>query len=155
MRTRSDNIWTGSFFAKKYLTTDLFSYILTDVKKIPLQVVLDMEMDNIVELSLLYDFYGALLKEHKREIFEDYILNDYSLSEIAVEKGMTRQGVYDIIKRSSKELRLYEEKLSLVHKFQKTKEMVNQIQTLSKNLEGYHEDVETIQHLTTKILDEL
>ncbi len=114
-----------------------------------------MEMDNIVELSLLYDFYGALLKEHKREIFEDYILNDYSLSEIAVEKGMTRQGVYDIIKRSSKELRLYEEKLSLVHKFQKTKEMVNQIQTLSKNLEGYHEDVETIQHLTTKILDEL
>lgn len=137
------------------MTTDLFSYILTDVKKIPLQVVLDMEMDNIVELSLLYDFYGALLKEHKREIFEDYILNDYSLSEIAVEKGMTRQGVYDIIKRSSKELRLYEEKLSLVHKFQKTKEMVNQIQTLSKNLEGYHEDVETIQHLTTKILDEL
>lgn len=114
-----------------------------------------MEMDNIVELSLLYDFYGALLKEHKREIFEDYILNDYSLSEIAVEKGMTRQGVYDIIKRSSKELRLYEEKLSLVHKFQKTKEMVNQIQALSKNLEGYHDDVETIQHLTTKILDEL
>lgn len=137
------------------MTTDLFSYILTAVKKIPLQVVLDMEMDNIVELSLLYDFYGALLKEHKREIFEDYILNDYSLSEIAVEKGMTRQGVYDIIKRSSKELRLYEEKLSLVHKFQKTKEMVNQIQTLSKNLEGYHENVETIQHLTTKILDEL
>lgn len=114
-----------------------------------------MEMTNIVELSLLYDFYGALLKEHKREIFEDYILNDYSLSEIAQEKGMTRQGVYDIIKRSSKELRSYEEKLSLVHKFQKTKEMVNQIQTLSKSLEGYHEDVEKIQQISTKILDEL
>ena len=137
------------------MTTTQNSYILPDVKKKTLQVVLNMEMTNIVELSLLYDFYGALLKEHKREIFEDYILNDYSLSEIAQEKGMTRQGVYDIIKRSSKELRSYEEKLSLVHKFQKTKEMVNQIQTLSKSLEGYHEDVEKIQQISTKILDEL
>lgn len=125
------------------------------VKKNPLQVVLNMEMDNIVELSLLYDFYGALLKEHKREIFEDYILNDYSLSEIATEKGMTRQGVYDIIKRSSKELRLYEEKLSLVHKFQKTKEMVNQIQSLARGIDGYNENIKKIQHISTKILDEL
>lgn len=109
----------------------------------------------MVELSLLYDFYGALLKEHKREIFEDYILNDYSLSEIANDKGMTRQGVYDIIKRSSKELRLYEEKLSLVHKFQKTKEMVNQIQTLAGELDCYDEKIEKIQHISTKILDEL
>lgn len=140
---------------EKYLTTTKNSYILSFVKKNTLQVVLDMEMTNIVELSLLYDFYGALLKEHKREIFEDYILNDYSLSEIAEQKGMTRQGVYDIIKRSSKELRSYEEKLSLVHKFQKTKEMVNQIQALSKSLEGYHEDVEKIQQISTKILDEL
>lgn len=114
-----------------------------------------MEMDNIVELSMLYDFYGALLKEHKREIFEDYILNDYSLSEIAAEKGMTRQGVYDIIKRSSKELRLYEEKLSLVHKFQKTKDMVNQIQTLARELTGYDEKIEKIQNISAKILDEL
>ncbi|MCR4801449.1 MAG: DNA-binding protein, partial [Lachnospiraceae bacterium] len=42
-------------------------------------------MNQIFELSLLYDFYGALLKEHKRTIFEDYVLNDYSLSEIASE----------------------------------------------------------------------
>lgn len=114
-----------------------------------------MEMNNVVELSLLYDFYGALLKEHKREIFADYILNDYSLSEIATEKGMTRQGVYDIIKRSSKELRGYEEKLSLVHKFQKTKEMVNQIQTITESLDGYDENIEKIQQISTKILDEL
>lgn len=114
-----------------------------------------MEVDNVVELSLLYDFYGALLNEHKRGIFEDYILNDYSLSEIATEKGMTRQGVYDIIRRSSKELRVYEEKLSLVHKFQKVKEMVNQIQESASHLDGSDENMKQIQHISAKILDEL
>lgn len=117
--------------------------------------MLDVEMENIVELSLLYDFYGALLKEHKREIFEEYILNDYSFSEIAIEKGMSRQGVYDIIKRSSKELRLYEEKLSLVHKFQKTKKMVNQIQRLAECMDGNNDNIEKIQHISAKILEEL
>lgn len=116
-----------------------------------------MEMDNIVELSLLYDFYGALLKEHKRSIFEDYILNDYSLSEIAEDRGMTRQGVYDTIKRSSKELREYEKKLSLIDKFQKTKKMVNQIQKIAAEIAetGRMEDISKVKELSTKILDEL
>ena len=113
------------------------------------------EIDEIVEISNLYDFYGALLKENHRQILEDYIWNNLSLAEIANERDITRQGVYDIIKRSSKELRLYEEKLSLVHKFQKTKEMVNQIQTLAKSVDGYNENIEKIQQISAKILDEL
>ena len=47
-------------------------------------------LSHIVEMSLLFDFYGGLLKEHKRAIFEDYILNDYSLSEIASEQEIGR-----------------------------------------------------------------
>ena len=42
-------------------------------------------LDRIVALSMLYDFYGSMLKEQKRQVFEDYILNDLSLSEIASE----------------------------------------------------------------------
>ena len=53
------------------------------------------ELDEIVELSYLYDFYGALLKESNRVVFEDYVLSNLSLSEIAKERDITRQGVYD------------------------------------------------------------
>lgn len=53
-----------------------------------------------VELSLLYDFYGALLKDNQRRMFEASILDDYNLSEIAEDENITRQGVHDAIKRA-------------------------------------------------------
>lgn len=90
------------------------------------------ELDRIVQLSYYYDFYGNLLKEYHREIFEDYILNDMSLGEIAQERKITRQGVYDIVKRCSKRLEEYEEKLCLVEKFRLTKSKLNEIETLAR-----------------------
>lgn len=113
-------------------------------------------LDKIVELSLLYDFYGALLKEHKRKIFEDYILNDYSLSEIAQEEGISRQGVHDIVKRCSKELYEYEEKLSLMKKFQRTKERISQIHTIAKSIceKKDIEQINQIVSLSNQILEE-
>ena len=56
-------------------------------------------MDDILQLTLLYDFYGELLTEHQRSIYEDVVYNDMSLSEIAEENGISRQGVHDLIKR--------------------------------------------------------
>lgn len=94
-------------------------------------ILMDEKLKEKVELSILFDFYGELLKNHKKHIFEDYILNDLSLSEIAEEQGISRQGVYDIVKRCSKQLRECEEKLCLVKKFEKTREMVNRIKELS------------------------
>ena len=70
-----------------------------------------------IELLMLYDFYGALLKENQRRMFEASLLEDYNFSEIAQEEGITRQGAYDIVKRATKQLRIYEEKLGLVAKF--------------------------------------
>lgn len=90
------------------------------------------EPDEIVELSVLYDFYGALLKENHRAIFEDYVWHNLSLGEIASERQITRQGVYDIVRRCRIRLREYEEKLSLVSKFQQTKEKLQEIETLAK-----------------------
>lgn len=49
-------------------------------------------MEKIVEQGMLYDFYGELLTEHQRKIYEDVVLNDMSLSEIAEEQGISRQG---------------------------------------------------------------
>ncbi len=102
------------------------------------------EPDEIVELSYLYDFYGALLKENHREIFEDYILNNLSLGEIAGKRGITRQGVYDIVKRCRVRLREYEEKLQLVCKFRETKAKLEEIEQIAR--EG--QDRETFGAIT-------
>lgn len=88
------------------------------------------DVDEIVRLSYLYDFYGALLKDRNREIFEQYVLNDLSLSEIAGEYDITRQGVYDIVKRCSSRLEAYEEKLKLFARFQLAKEKLSQVEKL-------------------------
>lgn len=115
------------------------------------------QLDKLVELSLLYDFYGALIKEHKRQIFEDYVLNDLSLSEIAAEQDMTRQGVYDIVKRCSKELMEYDRKLCLIEKFSKTKEMVSQIHETATYIResGNLELIEKIELLSNEIVESL
>ena len=57
------------------------------------------KMDRILEQNLLYDFYGELLTEHQQRVYEDAVYNDMSLSEIAGEQGISRQGVHDPIKR--------------------------------------------------------
>ena len=61
-------------------------------------------MDDILQLTLLYDFYGELLTEHQKLIYEDFVLNDLSLSEIAEDREISRQGVYDIVRRCRKQL---------------------------------------------------
>lgn len=67
-------------------------------------------------------------------IYEDVVFNDLSLSEIAKEKGISRQGVHDMIKRCDRILNGYEEKLGLVGKFLKTRELVEEINTLTCEL---------------------
>jgi len=74
-------------------------------------------LEKIVRQSLLYDFYGELLTEHQKSIYEDVVMNDMSYSEIARLNGISRQGVYDMIKRCDKILEDYESKLLLVKKF--------------------------------------
>ena len=49
-------------------------------------------MEKIVAQGLLYDFYGELLTEHQRRVYEDVVFNDMSLSEIAEEQEISRQG---------------------------------------------------------------
>ena len=54
-------------------------------------------MNDILEQALLYDFYGELLTSHQKEIYEQFVLEDLSLSEIAGEAGISRQGVHDLV----------------------------------------------------------
>ena len=84
-------------------------------------------MEKIVEQGLLYDFYGELLNEHQRRIYEDAVMNDMSLSEIAQEAGISRQGVHDLIKRCDKTLEDYESRLHLMEKFRIITEKLEEI----------------------------
>lgn len=92
------------------------------------------KLAEVYELSMLFDFYGELLGDHKKQIFEDYMLNDLSLAEIADNTGLSRQGVHDIIKRCTKALRGYEEKLHLARKFEDTKRLVGEIRQISQEI---------------------
>ena len=84
-------------------------------------------MEKIVEQGLLYDFYGELLTEHQRQIYEDAVFQDMSLSELAKEHGISRQGIHDLIKRCDRQLRAYEDKLGLLARFSHIKKMVEEI----------------------------
>lgn len=111
--------------------------------------------NRIIELSLLYDFYGALLKDSKRQVFEEYVMNDLSLSEIAAQRGISRQGVHDIVKRCTAELEEYETKLHLIEKFQTIEEKVEKIHKLAGEISGSGSVVKQIENLSNEILEEL
>ncbi|MGI6224693.1 MAG: YlxM family DNA-binding protein [Peptococcales bacterium] len=86
-------------------------------------------------LILLFDFYGALLTEKQQLIFDYYYQNDLSLGEIAGEQQISRQAVYDIIKRSENILEEYEDKLHLVEKFQRNKNKLQNALILIEQLQ--------------------
>ena len=107
--------------------------------------------------GMLYDFYGELLTPHQKKIYEDAIVNDLSLSEIANEQGISRQGVHDIIKRCDKALAEYEEKLHLVEKFLSVKQDVEEIHRLAEQFHQTKDEqiVEQIATISNQILEEL
>ena len=78
-------------------------------------------MDDILQLTLLYDFYGELLTEKQKQVYELHYQNDLSLTEIGEELSISRQAVRDQLKRTEKILLDYEEKLQLVSRFQAQK----------------------------------
>ena len=71
-----------------------------------------------LEIGYLLDFYGDVLSERKRTVLDYYYNDDLSLSEIAEEIGISRQGVRELIKKAGEELMFYEEKLGLAKRFQ-------------------------------------
>lgn len=104
-------------------------------------------MEKIVEQGMLYDFYGELLTAHQRQIYESFVYENMSLSEIAEDFSISRQGVHDLVKRCDKLLTGYEEKLHLVEKFMNIKDTVKKIESISSQ--------EEVKRLANKIIEEL
>ncbi len=116
-------------------------------------------MDEILRLTLLFDFYGELLTEKQKFIFEMYHLNDLSLAEIGEDQGISRQAVRDQLKRTEKTLNSYEEKLGLLEKFMEHKSEVRRIKETAEKIEKTNDSkkmlkyIEEIKKIADSILD--
>jgi len=86
--------------------------------------------------NLLYDFYGSLLTEKQRHVFEMHTLHDCSFSEIAQEMGITPQAVADSMKRTRALLNKYEESLGMVQKLRVQQELLQEIDVELAKLES-------------------
>lgn len=84
-------------------------------------------MEKHIEISMLVEIYGKLLTEKQYQVISDYYNEDLSLSEIAENNNISRQGVRDIIKKGESKLFEYEEKLQIMKKTQENEKTIQLI----------------------------
>ncbi len=107
-----------------------------------------MELEKNNQMNALFDFYGALLTDKQKEYMQLYYADDFSLGEIAEEFDVSRQAIYDNIKRTEKILLEYEEKLHLLENFVSLNRAIEAIEDYTET--AYKEDL-TLQHLITQL----
>lgn len=104
-------------------------HILSPVlSKLTLQVIFVLK--KTIRMTMLFDFYGSLLTDKQQKIIKSYFYNDLSLSEIADNIGISRQGVYDHLKRSEKSLKEYENKLGLLSKYNEIRKNIDELEDM-------------------------
>ena len=96
-----------------------------------------MEQSRVMR-SMLLDFYGELLTEKQRQCYDLHFNEDLSLAEIAEQCGVSRQGVWDNIRRAEASMKEIEEKTGLIRRFEGTR----------RALEAIHKQAEQIGELT-------
>lgn len=109
-----------------------------------------MNIDDVLGISLLYDFYGQLLTKRQQEVMSLYHEENLSLSEIADEFGISRAGVHDSLKKAEKALMSYEEKLGLVKRFSDSR---NLIESIDERLEKLISDNSDNESLTNSLIE--
>ena len=86
-----------------------------------------MNLEKMIEVGQLFEVYKDLLTDKQKEIVSLYYEEDYSLGEISENLNVSRQGVYDTLKRAEKVMKDYEQKLHLLSELQKKEETVKNI----------------------------
>jgi hypothetical protein len=85
-------------------------------------------------MTMLYDFYGELLTDRQREFFDFYYNDDLSLSEIAENAGISRQGVRDVIVRAEAQMQEIEDKTGLIKRFEQMRGHLDAIQAAVEDI---------------------
>jgi uncharacterized protein len=104
-------------------------------------------LEKTTRMNYLYDFYQALLTPKQQSYMSLYYLDDYSLGEIAEEYEVSRQAVYDNIKRTEAMLEEYEKKLLLFARFQERCRLIAQM----KNALSGEPDLKALEDLVVQI----
>ena len=116
-----------------------------------------MEEDTVYR-TMLFDFYGELLTGKQREYYDLHYNDDLSLSEIAEQTGISRQGVWDIIRRAEKTLEETEEKTGLVARFTQRREALRSLEedllALCRDTEGDAQRLAAQAFMKLKSLEE-
>lgn len=110
-----------------------------------------MELEKTVKMNMLFSFYGALLTPKQAQYVSEYYEEDYTLAEIANNHGVSRQAIYDSIKRAEDSLTDYEEKLHLLQEFEARQKTLKKIKQHIH--EAYGND-ETIKDLMNEIIQD-
>lgn len=85
-------------------------------------------------MTMLFDFYGELLTERQKEFFDLYYNEDLSLSEIAENAGISRQGVRDVIVRAEAIMQEVEDKTNLIRRFEQMRAHLDAIEAAAAEL---------------------
>ena len=124
-------------------------------------IIAPMEMEKKIRQAYLFDFYGELIKPSHRLVFEDYINNDLSQSEIALEKNVSRQRINNMIQDTTEKLESYESRLLLLNKFLEMKKKISHIKTQvdsvcdSLDEVNQKEILEEVSDICSEIIEEL
>lgn len=113
-------------------------------------------LDKVLRIAKLYDYYGALLTERQQQCIEMHYLGDLSLAEIADEYHVSRQAVYDILRRAEQILEDYETKLCLVSRNQQEQQSLQRVCTLLRSLSVQQQTIPAVSEsllILTKLLD--
>lgn len=87
-------------------------------------------LEKTENMVILIDFYGPLLTDKQQHVLNLYYENDWSLSEIAESLNVTRQAVFDLLRRAEYSLVGYEKKLGLIEKFKYTRDKLEEVYEL-------------------------
>lgn len=122
----------------------------------------DNMFEKIIEMGILFDFYGGLLNEKQYTAIELYYIHDLTLSEIGEHLKISRQGVHDLLKRSENKLINFEKKLGLANKFFKQFDKMKDILKITNNIINLPDDtkfsyikkdIEEIKKIALEILE--
>ncbi|ASS38458.1 sigma factor-like helix-turn-helix DNA-binding protein [Mogibacterium pumilum] len=107
-------------------------------------------INNVEYTSLMYDFYGSLLDDNKREIMDLYHEDNLSLTEIAEELGLSRQGVHYVLKKAEGSLEKYEAALGLVAEWKSNNVLISEADNLLESMSSV-DDVEELREALSKM----
>lgn len=97
-------------------------------------------IEKMVEIGTLFEFYGRLLTDKQYDAVDLYYINDLSLGEIGEKLDVSRQGIFDTLKRAENNLYRYEKDLKLIDKFYKNQEDIKKIINISEEISEITKD---------------